>query len=121
MSDRHPRVVDRGLVPVHETVRALCSEQGRACCDAEVADFLGAPPDPATAGPGPGRPVTRAWRCTLRHRRDASLAVGLAAATPHSMQDTLDRSLVALLRASADHHRRRCLAPEPPAPRGGAT
>jgi hypothetical protein len=109
-------------MPVYETVRALCSERTRACCDAEVSEFLLAPPDPAPAGRRRTQPsVTRAWRCTLRHRRDANLAVGLAAATPHSMQDTLDRSLIALLRASADHHRRRCLAPGSQAPRGGAT
>jgi hypothetical protein len=97
-------------VTVHGTVRALCSEPARPCCDALVSPFE----DVSAAGAGGrGGPRTlgRALRCTLRHRRDAGIAVGLAAATPSAMQDTLDRSLIALLRASTDHHRRRCLAP----------
>lgn len=121
MSERRSRAVDRGLVPVYETVRELCSEQMRPCCDAEFSEFLVAPPDLETAGRRAQGSVTRALRCTLRHRRDANLAVGLAAATPHSMQGTLDRSLIALLRASADYHRERCLASEPADPREGTT
>lgn len=100
-----------GLTTLHETVRELCSASIRPDCDAVLAEAT----DPAADRPDSGRAsaaaLGRALRCALRHRRDAGIAVALAAATPHSDQDALDRSLLALLRASAEYHHRRCSTP----------
>ena len=100
------------LWSMYRTMRELGSSEARAACDLEVAAF-GEWTDPQHRRT-PGAALRR-LRCSLRHRRDASLAVGLASVMPHSASDSLDRSLLAMLRASLNHHRNHC-APPPAGP-----